>query len=71
VLFLIGKRLAEIRNEHGMTQPELAKILSVSVATVSGYEHERTCPSDESKIKIAVLFNISLDYLLGAVDDKC
>jgi len=53
-----------------MTQPELAEILSVSVATVSGYEHEHTCPSDESKVKIAKYFDISLDYLLGAVDEK-
>ena len=67
---MIGKRLAEIRNEHGMTQPELAEILSVSIATVSGYEHEHTCPSDESKVKIAKYFDISLDYLLGAVDEK-
>ena len=67
---MVGERLAEMRNEHGMTQPELAKILNVSVATVSGYEHSRTCPSDESKVIIANLFNISLDYLLGVVDDK-
>ena len=67
---MIGERLAELRAERGITQPELAKVLAVSVTTISGYERNRTCPSDETKVKIANYFGISLDYLLGAVDDK-
>ena len=67
---MIGERLAELRMEHGMTQPELAEVLAVSVTTISGYERNRTCPSDDTKVKIANHFEISLDYLLGAVDDK-
>ena len=68
--FLIGERLAELRRDRRMTQKYLAETLCVSTATVSAYECNRKTPSDEVKVKIAKRFNISLDYLLGAIDEK-
>ena len=53
-----------------MTQNELAKILSVSVTAISGYENNRMTPSDDIKIRISKHFNISLDYLMGAIDEE-
>lgn len=67
---MIGERLAELRKDRGMTQRELAKALSVSVTTISGYENDRNTPSDEVSVAIAKIFNISLDYLLGAIDEE-
>ena len=64
-----GERLAELRKDCGMTQRELAG-LQVSVTTISGYENNRKTPNDEDKVKIARIFNVSLDYLLGAIDDE-
>ena len=53
-----------------MTQNELAKILSVSVTAISGYENNRMTPSDDIKIMISKHFNISLDYLMGSIDEE-
>lgn len=65
-----GERLADIRKDRGMKQQELAEHLSVSVTTVSGYENDQNTPNDEIKVNIAKIFNISLDYLLGAIDEE-
>jgi len=65
-----GELLAEIRKDHGMRQRELAGILQVSETTVSGYERSKNSPDDDTKVKIAKIFNISLDYLLGAIDEE-
>ena len=65
-----GERLAEIRKDRGLKQRDLSKILSVSETTISGYENNRNRPGDEIKVSIAKTFDISLDYLLGAVDDE-
>ena len=67
---LVGARLAELRKERGMTQRELSKLLSVSVTTISGYENDQNNPNDEIKVHIARIFNVSLDYLLGVVDEE-
>ena len=67
---MIGERLAEIRKDRGMKQRELAEMLNVSETTISGYERTKNSPDDETKVRIARIFNISLDYLLGAIDDE-
>lgn len=66
---MIGERLQELRKDHGMSQEELANILGVSHYTVSSYECNRSDPDDKSKTIIAKLFNISVDYLLGLIDE--
>lgn len=65
-----GERLAEIRKDKKVTQKALAKALSVSATTISGYERGRNSPNDDLKVKLAKYFDISLDYLLGATDDE-
>ncbi|WP_195986154.1 helix-turn-helix transcriptional regulator [Clostridium sp. D33t1_170424_F3] len=66
---MLGERLQEIRKDHGLSQQELADKLNVSIHTISSYERDRSAPDDDVKIEIAKLFNISLDYLLGLVDE--
>lgn len=34
-----GELLAELRQDHGLTQDQLAEIISVSPGTISNYEH--------------------------------
>lgn len=58
-------RIRELRNNKGITQTELGKILSVQKAAVSKYELGLTTPSPEISKKMSEYFNVSIDYLLG------
>lgn len=65
---MIGERLNELRKDKGMTQQELAELLSVSKYTISSYENDKTSPDDYNKVLLAKIFDISLDYLCGLID---
>lgn len=60
-----GKTLKELRQNAGMTQQQLAERLWLSKATVSYYEQSLRYPSPEILIKLAKVFHVSADYLLG------
>lgn len=61
-------RLKFLREEKGLFQSDIAKILGVSVAAVGFYENEKRDMSPETIIKLAEYFNVSTDYLLGKTD---
>ena len=63
-----GERLGELRKDAGLSQKELADMVSISVHTVASYEQGKSDPDDETKVRFANIFNVSLDYLLGAID---
>lgn len=63
-------RIKELRKEAKITQKELAKLLFVEQSAVSQWENEHTFPTAEMQRKIAELFNVSTDYLLGRSDIK-
>ncbi len=60
-----GVTLKELRKSAGMTQKQLAERLWITKATVSYYEQSQRCPSPEMLIKLAKVFHVSTDYLLG------
>ncbi len=61
----IGNRLAEIRKSKGIKQTELADKLNVSQQVISNIERGVTAPDIEILKKIADIYNISLDELVG------
>ena len=63
-----GKRLKELRKLNSLTQTQLAVALGVTKATVSYYEKEERTPSPEMLVRIASVFHVSTDYLLGVSD---
>ena len=58
------KNLKFLRNTRKMSQEKLASLLNVSRSTVAMWETGGVDPDIETLIKIANLFNISIDYLL-------
>lgn len=58
-------RIKELRTAAGMKQTELAEVLHVSQAALSGYETGKFEATTEIYQKIADHFRVSLDYLLG------
>ena len=64
----IGKRIKEIRTEHGLSQQKFGALLCVSQDTVSLWEKGKSVPTTEFLISIAKQFNISTDYILCLKD---
>lgn len=61
----LGENIKILRKQHGITQQKLADLLGLSRPTVSQIEiGERKLSADEL-IKLADIFNISVEYLLG------
>lgn len=60
-----GAQLAELRKARKWTQPELAQKLGITSAALVHYERKATNPSAEFVSKVAALFNVSVDELLG------
>lgn len=66
-----GELLQELRRDKGLSQKQLGALLSVSPSTISSYKCGHSDPDDEAKVKLAKIFDISLDYLLGLVREPC
>lgn len=62
---IFGKRLKMLREEADMSRIELALQLNTSLSAISQYETGSRVPSDDIKISIAKLFNVSIDFLMG------
>ena len=60
----IGKRIAALRKEKGLTQEELAGHMGVSPQAVSKWENDQTCPDISALPKLARLLGVSVDELL-------
>lgn len=61
----IGTNIRDLRKEYGLTQSDLANELFVSQDTISLWELNKSLPDIKSLIKLAQIFNVSTDYILG------
>lgn len=63
----LPEMMAELRKDRGLLQKDIARLLGVSIGTVSNYETGVHNPEIESLIKLANYFDVSVDYMLGRV----
>ena len=61
----LGRRIAQLRKEKGLTQEDLAKHLDVSAQAVSKWENDLTCPDITALPKLAQLLGVTVDELLS------
>ncbi len=61
----LGKRIKDLRLQRDWTQTQLGEKISVTKASISGYENDTRSPDKDTLVKLANLFNVSTDYLLG------
>jgi transcriptional regulator with XRE-family HTH domain len=71
----IGDRIVQLRKEKGLSQTDLAAAIKASREAISKYERNEAVPSVEVASKIAEVFEVTIDYLIGkdhnmAVDKK-
>ena len=65
---MIGKRLRAARMARKLTQQRVADILEMTVNAYQKYEQAERSPSLETLVKLADLFNVPTDWLLGRDD---
>ena len=63
-----GEIMAELRQDAGMSQQELAAKLFVAPSTISNYETGQRRAHAEFICKVADVFNVSTDYFLGRIE---
>lgn len=61
----LGEKIKMLRQKKGLTQAQLADLLFLKQNAISAYEKDVNQPSLEMIKKMATIFNVSADYLLG------
>ena len=61
----IGERITQLRKQQNLSQDELAKKAEVSRTIIGNYERNTNTPSIEVLIKLAKVFNVSVDFIIG------
>jgi len=67
---MIGEKIKSLREQNKKTQEDLAKYLGVAPQTVYKYEKGINEPDLSTTQKIADYFGITVDELLGRIDDE-
>ncbi|WP_338754233.1 helix-turn-helix transcriptional regulator [Bacillus sp. FJAT-52991] len=67
---MLSKRLKAARLRKKLTQQELADRLKTTKGTISNYENGHSTPSNEMLREIALVLEISTDYLLGVTNSE-
>lgn len=62
---IFSDRLTELRKKRGLTQKELAEQIGIKQNSYSDWETGKNEPSLDNIIKLAKIFNVTTDYLLG------
>ncbi len=70
MVYDFGYRLRELRLSKQMTQAQVAKRLNLSKTTISGYENNIKTPSIDVLVRLANLYGVTSDYILGIEKKK-
>jgi transcriptional regulator with XRE-family HTH domain len=57
--------MTQMRKQQNLSQEELAKKTGVSRTIIGNYERTANTPSIEVLLKLAWVFNVSVDFLIG------
>ncbi len=67
---ILAQRLKACRKEKGMTQGQVAIYCDITEKAYQNYELMTREPKLEILVRIAELFDVSVDYLVGRKEDK-
>lgn len=62
-------RLRDLREDMDLTQDQLVKKLGMHKTTYTNYEQGKREPPFELIIKLAELYDVSIDYIAGLTDN--
>ena len=67
---MISQRIRALRAEQKISQKELARQLFISPQAISKWERNEATPNPEAISRMAEIFGVSTDYLLGRTEKK-
>lgn len=65
----IGDKIRELRISNNLTQQQISDAIGFSHSAISQYENNIIEPTATAIMKLATVFGVSSDYLLGLEDD--
>lgn len=65
---MLKKRLRQLRSELELTQGKIAEKLNMALTTYANYEQGTRSPEPETLCRLADVFNVTVDYLLGRTE---
>lgn len=66
----LGNRISNLREKRGWSQSQLSDKLHIGTSTLGMWETDKRKPSAEFIVKLAEIFHVSTDYLLGNTNKK-
>lgn len=70
VIYMRYARLKNLREDNDLTQTQLAARLQCSQRVYSDYERGKVGIPTEILIRLAIVYDTSIDYLLDLTDEK-
>ncbi|HFK0353997.1 TPA: helix-turn-helix domain-containing protein, partial [Listeria monocytogenes] len=64
-----AENLSRLKKEHGLKNHQIAELLNVQTRTVAYYMSGETKPDIEKLIRLATYFHLSIDELVGYVQE--
>lgn len=65
-----ASRLKQLRLNKNLRQEQVANLIGVDKSAISTYENNTRQPSFEILVRLATLYRVSTDYLLGRTDSR-
>jgi len=65
-----SERLKKLRKDAGLTQVDVASKLGISQQAYASWERGVKKPTQDNLVKIAQVLNVSVDYLVGNLEEK-
>lgn len=65
-----SERLKTLRKQAGFTQVDVASKLGLSQQAYASWERGAKKPTQDNLVKIAKVLNVSIDYLVGNLEEK-
>lgn len=65
-----SERLKDLRKQSGLTQVDVAGRLGISQQAYASWERGAKKPTQDNLVKIAQILNVSVDYLVGNLEEQ-
>ncbi len=66
---MFGERLRLLRKSNRLTMEEVGRRIGIAKSSYAGYESEHRMPPLDKLQKLASMYDVSTDYIIGLTDD--